>query len=236
MISDASPRVRLTRESQVDKLTRCEDDLSQIAENVAKLLTELDGLRSGSEDLRRVLAERDALVEQQQRELAKHEDERTRLREQAGATSEALRAAETRLSEHDEREAAVRRELDDLRGGIDERERHLAELTAQHDLVCDTLAARQGELEQARADAAAATLELAEVQRAEDPDEPAKAAGHVRLLARPDGYAISESEDPCPRPGDVVGNGAGECVVVRVGRSPFPGDTRRCAVLSVAQR
>jgi chromosome segregation ATPase len=235
VISDASPLERLTRESQLDKLTRCEDDLSQIAENVTELLTELDRLRAGSEELGRVLAEREALVEQQRRALAKHEDERTRLRQQAGATSEALRAAETRLSEHDEREAAVKRELDDLRGGIDERERHLAELTARHDLVCDALAARQGELEQARADAAAAMLELAELQRTDGPAEAATSAGHVRLLARPDGYAISESEDPCPRTGDVVRVGVGECVVVRIGRSPFPGDTRRCAVLSVAQ-
>jgi chromosome segregation ATPase len=236
VISDASPRVRLTRESQVDKLTRCEDDLSQIAENVAKLLTELDGLRSGSEDLCRLLAERDALVEQQRSALAKHEDESTRLQQQAAAASEALRAAETRLSEHDERGTAVKRELDDLRGVINERERHLTELSAQHDVVCDVLAMRQGELEQARADAATAMLELAELQRIDGLAEPDTSAGHVRLLARPDGYAISESEDPCPRPGDVVGNGAGECVVVRVGRSPFPGDTRRCAVLSVAQR
>ena len=236
MISDASPRERLTRESQLDKLTRCEDDLSQMAENVTELLHELDRLRAGSGELGRVLAERDALVEQQQGALAKHEDECTRLRQQAEAASEALRAAETRLSEHDEREAAVKRELDDLRAGIDERERHLAELAAQHDLVRDTLAARQGDLEHAHADAAAAKLELAELQRTEGPDEPARSAGHVRLVARPDGYAISESEDPCPRTGDVVRVGVGECVVVRIGRSPFPGDTRRCAVLSVAQR
>ena len=236
MISDASPRERLTRELQLDKLTRCEDDLSQIAANVTELLAELHRLRAGSEELGRVLAERDALVEQQQRALAKHEDECTRLRQQAGATSEALRAAETSLSEHDEQEAALKRELDDLRAGIDERERHLAELTAQHDLVCDTLVARQGELEQARADATAATRELAELQSTEAPEEPATSAGHVRLLARPDGYAISESEDPCPRMGDVVRVGIGECVVVRIGRSPYPGDTRRCAVLTVAQR
>jgi hypothetical protein len=78
-------------------------------------------------------------------------------------------------------------------------------------------------------------LELAELQRTDGPAEAATSAGHVRLLARPDGYAISESEDPCPRTGDVVRVGVGECVVVRIGRSPFPGDTRRCAVLSVAQ-
>lgn len=235
MISDASPRERLSRESQLEKLTQCEDDLSQVATNVTELIAELHHLRTASEELGRTLAEREAVVEQQRSALAKHEDERSRLHQQAGVMSEALREAETRLFEHEARVTALEQELDNLRAVIDERERRLVELNAQHELVRGALAEHEDELEQARANAEAATRELATRQRVEVSDEPDSPVGHVRLVALPDGYRISESDDPCPRTGDVVRAGLGECVVVRIGPSPFPGDKRRCAVLSVAQ-
>jgi chromosome segregation ATPase len=235
VISDASPRERLTRQSQLEKLTQCEDDLSQVATNVTELIAELHRLRADGEELGRALAEREAVVEQQRSALAKHQDERTRLHQQASVTSEALRAAKTRLLEHEARVAALERELNDLRAGIDERERRIVELNAQHELVRGALAEREGELEQARAVSKAATLELATRQRAEVPEEPASPVGHVRLVALPDRYTISESDDPCPRTGDVVRVDLAKYVVMRIGPSPFPGDKRRCAVLSVAQ-
>ena len=63
------------------------------------LITELQRLRSDSEALGRELAERDTAREQHRSALATQEDERSRLHEQAGAASEALRAAECRLLE-----------------------------------------------------------------------------------------------------------------------------------------
>jgi DNA repair exonuclease SbcCD ATPase subunit len=235
VISDAFQRERLSRESQLEKLTLCEDDLSQVATNVTELIAELHRLRTESEALGRALADREALLEQQRSALAKHEVERSRLHQQAGVASEALRAAETQRFEHDSRVAALERELDTLRTGIDERDRRLVELNAQHELVRGTLAEHEDELKQARADAEEAARELAEVRRDEASDEPPSPIGHVRLIALPDGYTISESEDPCPRTGDVVHVGFGECAVMRIGPSPFPGDKRRCAVLSVAR-
>ena len=235
VISDASPRERLSRESQLEKLTQCEDDLSQVATNVTELISELHCLRTGSEELGRALTEREAVVEEQRSALAKHEEERRQLHQQAGVMSEALQAAEFRASEHDARVAALEGELVQLRAAIDERERRLAELNAQHEVVRGALAGREEELERARAEAEAAMLELAEKQPAEVRDEPASPVGHVRLFALADRYTVSDSDEPCPRTGDVVRVGAGECVVVRVGPSPFPGDKRRCAVLSVAQ-
>lgn len=235
MISHASPRERLSRESQLEKLTQCEDDLSHVATNVTELVAELHRLRTDSKALGRALAEREDVVAQQRNALAKYEDERSRLHQQAGVASEALRAAETRLLEHDARVTALERELDVLRAGIDEREQRLVELNAQHELVRGTLAVREGELKQAGAEAEAATLELAGAHHDRASDEPALPVGHVRLVALPDGYTISESDDPCPRIDDVVRVGFGECVVVRIGPSPFPDDKRRCAVLSVAR-
>jgi chromosome segregation ATPase len=235
VISDGSPRQRLSRESQLEKLTLCEDDLSQVATNVTELIAELHRLRTESEALGRALADRETLLEQQRSALAKHEVERSRLHQQAGVASEALRAAETQRFEHDSRVTALEQELDTLRTGIDERDRRLVELNAQHELVHGALAEHEDELKQARADAEEAAREPAEARRDEASDEPASPVGHVRLIALPDGYTISESEDPCPRTGDVVQVGLGECAVMRIGPSPFPGDKRRCAVLSVAR-
>jgi chromosome segregation ATPase len=235
VISHAPPRERLSRESQLEKLTQCEDDLSQVATNVTELIAELQSLRTGSEELGRALAEREAVLDQQRSAVSMYEEERSRLHEQAGAMSEALRASETRRLEHEARAAALVIELDALRAAVGERERRLVALTAQHELACGKLDERQGEFDEARAAAEAAALELAETRRAGGSDGQAAAVGHVRLLALPDGYRLSESDDPVPATGDVVREGFGECVVVRIGPSPFPGDKRRCAVLSFAQ-
>lgn len=233
-MSEASPREKLSRELQLAKLTQCEDDLSHVATNVAELVTELQRLRSDSEALGRELAERDTALEQHRSALATQEDERSRLHQQAGAASEALRAAESRLVENDAQVATLERERVALHAGIDERERRLVDLNAQHELVRGTLAEREGQLEQARAEAEAATFELAEARRPGSSDEPDSSLGYVRLFALPGGYTLDESEGPCPHPGDVVSAGFGECVVTRIGPSPFPGDKRRCAVLWVA--
>jgi len=233
-MSEASPREKLSRESQLAKLTQCEDDLSHVATNVTQLITELQGLRFDSEALGRELAERETALEQHRNALATQGDERARLEQQAGAASEALRAAESRLLESDAQVATFGRELEALHAGIDERERRLVDLNAQHELVRSRLAEREGQLELARAEAEAATFELAEARGPSSLDEPHASLGHVRLFALPGGYMLDESEDPCPRPGDVVSGGFGECVVTRIGPSPFPGDKRRCAVLSVA--
>ena len=123
MISDASPRKQLSRESQLEKLAQCEYDLSHVATDMTGLIAELHRLRTDSEELGRALAEREAMVEQQRNALAKHEDERARLHHQAAVASEALHAAETRLLENDASAAALMTELDALRARIDERER-----------------------------------------------------------------------------------------------------------------
>jgi hypothetical protein len=73
--------------------------------------------------------------------------------------------------------------------------------------------------------------------RIERLDRPAAApvrlvVGHTQLLCRPGGYAILELESPPPQIGDVVVAGGEQFVVSRLVPSPFPGDRRRCAVLT----
>ena len=60
------------------------------------------------------------------------------------------------------------------------------------------------------------------------------APGHVRVLALPSGYTVTEHEEPCPAVGDVVAVGDQRLAVARIGRSPLLGDGRPCAfVVSV---
>jgi len=213
---------------------QCEDGLSQVATNVTELLAELHRLRTESEALGRTLADRETLVQQQRSALARHETERSQLRQQAELASEALRAADADRRERDARMKDLQRELDTVRAGIEGRERRLGELDADYERLRDTLAEREDELERTRVEAAAALLHLTDARRHRASDGRASPLGHVRLIARPSGYALTESEEPCPVPGDLVDVGVGEGVVTRVGPSPLPGDKRRCAVVVIA--
>lgn len=56
-------------------------------------------------------------------------------------------------------------------------------------------------------------------------------AGHVRFIAYATGYGLSESDEPCPAPGELVEVDGGHYLVVRSASSPLPSDERRCAFL-----
>lgn len=57
------------------------------------------------------------------------------------------------------------------------------------------------------------------------------ALAHTRLVARPEGYAFAEVEMPPPAPGTRVEHDGTDYTVWRIGPSPLPGDSRRCAFL-----
>jgi hypothetical protein len=58
-----------------------------------------------------------------------------------------------------------------------------------------------------------------------------RATTHVRLLARPAGYALVEADEPPPEIGEVLEYEGEQFAVECLRPSPFPGDRRRCAVL-----
>jgi hypothetical protein len=60
------------------------------------------------------------------------------------------------------------------------------------------------------------------------PQPPAE--GHLLLLGSADGYRLVERDGPPPAAGERVELDDGGFVVLREGRSPLPGDRRRCAV------
>ena len=57
------------------------------------------------------------------------------------------------------------------------------------------------------------------------------ATTHTRLVCGYEGYQLVEIDDPPPAVGTLVEHGGRQYTVWRVTPSPFPGDTRRCAVL-----
>jgi hypothetical protein len=63
-------------------------------------------------------------------------------------------------------------------------------------------------------------------------DGQAPATGHVLFVGGPDGYRLREADGPPPAPGTELRpdeDGGATLVVVKVGRSPLPGDRRPCA-------
>src|SRR5579859_6145077 len=87
------------------------------------------------------------------------------------------------------------------------------------------LRARLHALKEARAPAAGVFRErLAAAQAAAQ-------RSHLLFVPLPTGYAIVEHEGPAPAVGGEV-EVDGRCLVVlKLGRSPLPGDSRRCAYL-----
>ena len=65
---------------------------------------------------------------------------------------------------------------------------------------------------------------------------PETPAGHAAFLSRPDGYEVRELDGVPPPLGAVVILDDERFVVVGCRASPFPQDTRRCAVLEPAPR
>jgi hypothetical protein len=54
-------------------------------------------------------------------------------------------------------------------------------------------------------------------------------AGHVLFLWSPTGYTLREAAGPPPSVGHELEHGGRRLVVVKIGASPLPGDTRPCA-------
>ena len=69
------------------------------------------------------------------------------------------------------------------------------------------------------------------VPPAHDLEELPVAQSHTQLVCRPSGYSFHDVEAPPPLIGETVVVSGEEFVVDRLARSPFPADTRPCAIL-----
>ena len=57
------------------------------------------------------------------------------------------------------------------------------------------------------------------------------AVAHTRLICTSHGYTLADVDTPPPATGSAVEHGGESYTVWRVGPSPLPGDSRRCAIL-----
>ncbi len=196
---------------QIRKLARCDEDLSLIASEVTQLQDELTRFRAAAGELARRLSEREASLDEKELALSRVEEERTLARQQADGVSAELREAEAQLTGRDARISTLERQLEALRTGIGERERRLADAVAELSGLRHAVALPERTLE----DSIAA-----------GPN-----GGHVRFIASPLGYSLTESDEPCPGLGEVVEIDGNHFVVARSGPSPLAGDARPCAFL-----
>lgn len=152
----------------------------------------------------------------------------------------ARRVGEAALAETQRRAAQL---ADEVEAAAVERDRLAAGLAGLEQQLLDQQAAlTEAQLQAARgsleAEAAATerdrALAMLEERDAEEVgSSPRREAppGHVRVLALPAGYTVTEHEEPCPAVGEVVETEGRRLAVARLGRSPLPGDGRVCAFL-----
>ncbi|MGL6279604.1 MAG: hypothetical protein ACRC50_08645, partial [Gaiella sp.] len=118
---------------------------------------------------------------------------------------------------------------------VEERRRELGAvelLRASVERREEALARREEELERASA-AVAAAAEAAAATQAAAPLDHARDDAHVVVLPR-DGYRLVARPGPAPPAGTSLDLDGLTFSVTHVGRSPLPGDDRRCAFLEPA--
>jgi chromosome segregation ATPase len=230
------------------KLVAFDKTLSSIAGDVLDLQGALTRLRAESEEVEKLLDER-------QTELAESELVRSRLADECASSQADGAEARASLAEATRQLEGMRSQVASLEHTLSQREAELAESELVRGRLaedCDreregstaaqaSLADAEIRLEASEAHIAALDGEVRSLRlRLEAPQAPAaetllerspEPAFHLRLVPEPTGYVLSESPGPPPEAGERVEVHRRRFSVARVGRSPFPDDARRCAFL-----
>ena len=214
------------------RLRRARDPATGVAAQARELartaaLLASEGRRLGERELA-VLAREERLDERLRRE-SRAIDER---RDALTALGQELAGRESRISDLERRAADVEAAE---RTGREREARLLAdELAARR--RADELEAAEGHLraEQEELAAQKARQLLEELRAPADNGPPASSGPEHCLLVvpSPSGYRLVPLEVEPPRPGDTLEVAGEPFAVLRVGRSPLPGDLRRCVFLA----
>ena len=167
-------------------------------------------------------------------EMTQLQDELTQFRAYADELARRISEREASLDEKElalsrleEERTLARQQADGVSAELREAE---AQLTGR-DALISTL---ERQLEALRADIGERESRLADAlpeRTLEDSVAAGPNGGHVRFIASPLGYSLSESDEPCPGLGEVVEIDGNHFVVARGGPSPLAGDARPCAFL-----
>ena len=225
-------------DSPASRLAACDENLSLIAADVEELTEQLDRVRAGASPLVRWLSERDAVLAEKELELARLQHEQQLALRRADDATAALRETRDLLQDHDGRVTTATLELDHLRNALAERDRALEDADRARARLDETLAEREAQLVKERAAVAVLQSRVLIAGEPLSTDEVAGGVarepilGHVEYAPFPEGYRLIASDEPSPRPGDVVDVEGHSFLVTRVGRSPLPADARPCAFLA----
>jgi hypothetical protein len=189
-------------------------------------------LREERDSVRHVLAARDralteayAEIEEAAERLVASERARTDA-EKAAAELEELRGLLVQLEQ--ERDA-VRHDL----AAREDTTAELAELRCRLDAEHAHRERAEDEAAALRTDLVASEVELRlardELDEARRVPEPVVATAHVVFVRTGARYTVVETDGPPPEPGTRLELGERDYLVLKVGRSPFPGDDRPCA-------
>jgi chromosome segregation ATPase len=229
--------VELHRAAVVRREEAAEERLRQLLERERDLTDRAARLDEREQEL--AARESDAAavqagVETAREELSGREAELASLREELAARAERAEAAAGQAAD-------LRRELTAREASLAARARALADTEEEArrlERLRVELAERETQLDEERRSLARSRDELAGAVATasaglgigERPS--AEAAGpEAHLLFVPSGgsYRLIDVDGPAPAPGDVVEADGVAYLITRVGRSPLPGDARRCA-------
>jgi DNA repair exonuclease SbcCD ATPase subunit len=168
-------------------------------------------------------------VERWQRLADELREERDAVQHHLASRDRSLAAAYAQIEAAAERLAAserARTEAEETAAELGET-RHLLEVErTQREQVEDAATALHAELE---ASDVALRLAREELEEARREPEPVLATEHVVFARTGARYALVAAEGPPPEPGARLELDERDYVVLKVGRSPFPGDDRPCA-------
>ena len=234
---------------ELRKLNELDEALSPIAAGVADLREELTRLRGQSEKVAK-------LLEEGQAELAESELQRSRLADECTRLQGERAEARAALAEAAKELEGLRTRAESLEHTLQQRDAELAESERACSRLADECAreredrtAAQAALGDVRQELDGRVAEVATLERevgslglrvseletlqAAAPGETREPelASHLRLVSQSSGYELSEGAGPPPNAGELIDVNGRRLCVVRVGRSPLPGDDRACAFL-----
>ena len=195
--------------------------LTQEREQTQTSMTAANASLSEAQALLKVDRERMAsleqLLEQREHELEEKTASLMQLTQEREQTQTSMTAANASLSEAQALLKVDRERMASLEQLLEQREHELEHTSA---------------LEQELHSLRAQVVELQELEtrRAATPPQP---DSHLRLVALPTGYALSETPEPPPQVGELIGIDGKRYAVASSGRSPLPGDERPCVLLLV---
>lgn len=168
-------------------------------------------------------------------EAADLQQELSRLQEQSDDVARLLEQQEVELERREAERAATESSLSQLKVDFARTQQELAHARTSHREAESSLqVSREQDAEHGR-ELRQLRTRVAELEELATPRAQVlpKPQCHLRFVALPTGYALSEIAEPPPKVGEQIEIDGRRFAVARIGPSPLPGDERPCASLLI---